>query len=127
MNIHFEVTFAGDYVKVRSEGEKNFDVATKVWTAVSKTCEAHQCFKVLGISRSTIPISTIEGFSLYELFRDLGITAKYRIAWVEFDPEATKNLHFAETVLQNRISSRIRVFSNLEEAQNWLLAYKEEH
>jgi hypothetical protein len=116
----FVITFEEDHIKVLSDGDKNYDSATKLWRAIKKKCEEHNCFKVLGIANSEKHFDTMEAYSHAELFSELGITHKYSIAWVELNPEAVETVKFIETVLRNR-GLPGHVFSTEEEAKEWLL------
>ena len=55
-----------------------------------------------------------------ELFQRLGITHKYRIAWVELNPKTSATTPFIETVLSNR-GFPGRLFSDASKAKKWLL------
>ncbi len=115
-----KVTFEEKFVKVISNGEKNFAFSTRLWTEVSACCVANNCFKVLGIANTTTPLRTIEAFNHAQLFIDLDIDSRYRIAWVELNPEGRDTVNFIETVLFNR-GLPGRIFSTASEAIAWLL------
>ena len=119
MRAEFSVTFEGDHVKVVSVGDKSMDVARRVWTEVAEVCQQHDCYHVLGLALSETPLSIVDGYSHAELFRELGITARYRIAWVEQDRSAREVIEFTETVLVNR-GLPGRLFTTEEQALKWL-------
>ena len=119
MTAEFTVTFEDDHVKVVSDGDKSIDVAREVWTEIAATCRQHECYAVLGVAHSDTPLSIVDGFSHAELFRELGITARYRIAWVEQNPAARDTIEFTETVLANR-GLPGRLFATEEQALQWL-------
>ena len=85
-----------------------------------ETCVAHNCYKILGVANTTKPISTIEGFDLKDLFHELGLNYKYRIAWVELNPKVIEKIRFNETVLRNR-GLPGKLFKDINEAKYWLL------
>ena len=120
MNTEIEITFENDYVKIIFNGEKNFDLAKKVFSRAVETCVAHNCYKILGVANTTKPISTIEGFDLKDLFHELGLNYKYRIAWVELNPKVIEKIRFNETVLRNR-GLPGKLFKDINEAKYWLL------
>ena len=120
MKDEISVTFEGNYVQAISDGEKTFERAEQVWTEIVRVCRKHNCFAVLGISRSMPPVTVHEGFDHAELFERLGITQQYRIAWVELHREAQNTFLFIETVLVNR-GLPGRVFHDISEAKRWLL------
>ena len=120
MQAEFTISFEDDYVKVVSTGDKNLAVARQVWAAIAETCQKHDCYDVLGLSNSEKPVTITEGYAHAELFRDLGITSGYRIAWVELNPDGRDVLEFTETVLLNR-GLPGRLFESEKAAIEWLL------
>ncbi len=74
------VTFEGRYVKVFSNGDKTIEFAMQLWSQVKVACIEHNCFYVLGIANTNNPLKTLEAFNHAKLFKDMGITLKYRIA-----------------------------------------------
>lgn len=115
-----EITFDGKFVKIISNGEKSFETSLKIWTRAIKICHKNNCFKVLGIANSTKAPTTIESYQHGALFHQFNIDYKYKIAWVELNPEAVENIKFLENVLFNRGLS-VRLFENEEAAKTWLL------
>ena len=118
---NFSITFEGDHIKVISDGDKDLKFATELWSEVAKTCREHDCFKVLGIADTVTPMSTLDGYELAQVFRDLHIGASYLIAWVELNPDAKDAIYFIETVLSNR-GLPGRLFTSASEATEWLLS-----
>jgi len=121
MDANFTISFEGDHIKVLSDGDKNFEFATRLWSAVADACKEHDCFRVLGIADSTSPMPALEGYQHAELFRKLGITRNYRVAWVELNPDAKDATYFVETVLFNR-GLPGRLFDSVAAATDWLLS-----
>lgn len=117
------ITFEGDHILVRSDGEKDMEFATKVWSQVAATCEESNCFNVLGIAKTQIPVEALDGYDHARLFRDLDIDGRYRIAWVETSADAVDVAQFIELVLTNR-GLHLRVFETEEEARPWLFGGK---
>ena len=120
MTADIEISFEDDHVLVRADGDKDIEVASKIWTEVAATCEAHQCFNVLGIANTRRPLEVIDAYDHARLFASLGIDERYRIAWVELNPQTTDIISFAETVLVNR-SLPGRLFPDATAARQWLL------
>ncbi|MDJ0939376.1 MAG: hypothetical protein QNJ00_06400 [Woeseiaceae bacterium] len=118
---NFSITFEGDHVKVISDGDKDLEYSTRLWTAVAATCDQNDCYRVLGIADTTSPLSIVEGYDHAELFRELGIVQNYRIAWVELNEEARSAPKFIETVLVNR-GLPGRLFDSVIEAREWLMS-----
>lgn len=121
MDANFTISFEGDHIKVLSDGDKNLEFATGLWSAVADACKEHDCFKVLGIADSTSPMPVVEGYQHAELFRKLGITRNYRVAWVELNQDAKDATYFIETVLFNR-GLPGRLFDSVAAAIDWLLS-----
>ena len=120
MDTHYTISLVDGYVQVILEGNEDFEVASRLWPEVKAFCKEKDCFKVLGIANTVSPLSVLDSYRHAELFRELGITNQYTIAWVELNADAFKATSFAETVLSNR-GFPGRVFSDEKEAMNWLL------
>ncbi len=121
MDYEMSVIFKGDYVEVRSIGEKSYQSAVTLWREIIKVCDEHHCFKVLGIGDSTKPMSTMDVMNHEKLFKDFAITRKYKIAWVELNKNAQGSIQFLEMVLLNRGLLNGMLFPDVVEAKRWLL------
>lgn len=117
------ITFEGDHIRVESRSEKSIEWSRQLWTAVVEACEANDCYKVLGISESLTVMPIMDGFDHVALFRELGINTKYRIAWVELNPEALQTVRFVDAALFNRLLPG-RLFMTEEKARTWLFGSK---
>lgn len=120
MQNKIEISFEGDYLQVIADGEKDYRFQERLWNEVVAACKQHDCRRILGIAHTTKPVEALEGFELAQLFRDLGVTDEYRIAWVEHNKDAKDIVNFIETVLINR-GLPGRVFDSEPEALEWLL------
>lgn len=118
-----KITFEGDHIRAESHNEKSIESARQLWTAIVEACEANDCYKVLGISESLTVMPIMDGFDHVELFRELGINTKYRIAWIELNPAALKTVRFIDAALFNRLLPG-RLFMTEEEAMKWLFGSK---
>lgn len=114
-----KITFEGDHIRVESRSDKSIEWARKFWAAVVEACVENDCYKVLGITESLTVMPIMDGFDIVELFRELGINTKYRIAWVELNPDAHKTIRFVDAALFNRLLPG-RLFMTEEEARKWL-------
>ncbi len=114
------VTFEGDHILVRSDGEKNYEVVEQIWSKVSRLCEKHRCFNVLGIGDTTRPMEVVEGYEYPGVFHEYGIDQRYRVAWVELNPDAVDVVELTVNILANRDLPG-RLFPTVDEARNWLL------
>lgn len=120
MNYEISVTFEGDHVLARSAGEKDYAVVEEIWSEIARVCEEHQCFKVLGIADTSKPIEAVEGYELPGVFRKYNIDQRYRIAWVELNPEGVDVIDLTASILANR-NLPGRLFATVDEARAYLL------
>ncbi len=118
-----KISVESDHIRVESRGAKSIEWSRELWPAIVKTCDEHNCYRVLGITTTTKILPIMDGFDHIALFRELGINTKYRIAWVELNPAAIKNLRFVDAALFNRMLPG-RVFDSEEQAKHWLLGNK---
>ena len=121
MSYEMSVAFKGDYVEARSVGDKSYQTAVTLWQEIIKTCDEHNCYKVLGVGESSTGMSTMDAMDHEKLFKDFAITRKYKIAWVELNEDALGSIKFLEMVLLNRGLLNGMLFPNVEEAKLWLL------
>lgn len=118
------VTFEGDHVLVRTSGDKDYEYLEQLWSNVEQTCEKHSCFDVIGISDTSKPLEAVEGYEIPGIFREHKIDNRYRIAWVEKNPDAVDMVEFIVSILDNRDLPG-RLFDSEEEAYDWLLGKNE--
>jgi len=110
----------GDHVEARSIGEKSYQTAEMLWTEITRMCNEHVCYRVLGIAESNRQMSVMDSINHEELFKKIGVTPKYKIAWTESNRDEFEKLQNLETILVNR-GYRGKVFTDVEEARAWLL------
>ena len=120
MSYEMEVTFMGDHVEARSIGDKSYQTAERLWAEITRVCNEHACFRVLGIADSSRQMSVMDSINHEELFRKFGVTPKYKIAWTESNPDEFDKLKNLETILLNR-GYRGKVFADVADARAWLL------
>lgn len=120
MNYEVSVSFEGDHVLVRSSGDKNYAVIEEIWARISRVCEKHQCFNVLGIADTSGPIEAVESYEIPGVFREYNIDRRYRVAWVELNPEGIEVIDLAANILASRDLPG-KLFSTVKEAREWLL------
>ena len=114
------VTFEGDHVLVMTGGDKDYEFLEQLWPKVARVCEKHQCFNVLGIANTNTPVEAVEAYDLPRIFRDNNIDHRYRIAWVEENPEGVDIIDLMASILSNRDLPGRR-FKSVEDAREWLL------
>ncbi len=52
------ITYEGDHIKALLDGEKSYQFAVTQWTEIRDACLKNDCFDVLGIADTTVPIET---------------------------------------------------------------------
>lgn len=115
------VTFENDFVQIITKGEKSLETSLNLWKKTIKVCKQHKCFKILGLATSLKPPSTIESYKHGNLLHDFNIDHTYKLAWIEFNPEAVASIKFLENVLFNR-GFNVKLFQDVDEAKSWLLS-----
>lgn len=121
MGYEMSVTCKGDYVEAHSNGEKSYHSAESLWHEITRVCNEHGCYRVLGIAHSVKSMPTMDAMKHEQLFKDFAITRKYKIAWVELNKEAQGGTKFLETVLLNRGLLNGKLFNDVATAKEWLL------
>jgi hypothetical protein len=121
MSYEMSIIFKDNYIEVRSVGDKNYQTSVALWHEIIRVCDAHNCYKVLGIGESTTAMPTMDAMNHEKLFKDFVITRKYKIAWVELNKEALGSVKFLETVLLNRGLLNGMLFPDVKEAKRWLI------
>lgn len=114
------ITPMDGYIYVEISGRGNYDEVLELWQNIASACHEHQCFNVLGVQRIKIAIDTLTALDHHTVFTDVGIDHRYRIAWVDENPRTYESIEFIKNVLSNRSIGYGKVFSNEEDAKNWL-------
>lgn len=120
MAIEFEIAHSESLVQVRVSGNLNEVDIRNLWAAIVEACDTYDCYDILGVSELDVPFSTVDAFIHQEIFTEVGVTLRHRIAWVNVDAESREVLEFTETVLLNRNQLNGGLFSTIEEAKQWL-------
>jgi hypothetical protein len=120
MSYQLEITPEDGYMHVTVSGLANYENAREMWVKIAAACEAHHCYRVLGEQRMLNTMSTVDAFNHQKIFLELGITSKYRIAWVDHNPRTFETTDFIRTVLYNRDLGFGKLFSNMAQAKAWL-------
>ena len=122
---NYTITLRSDHVRADIEAEKSIEWATRFWGDIVEACKTHDCYSVLGISRSLTPMPFLDAYDHIQLFRDLGIDSRYRIAYVELNPQAVEIVKYVGDALFNR-GLPGRVFATEDEAARWLFEDRDE-
>jgi len=124
MNYQLKIERKGEYLSVQASGKLTYEIALDAWRRIVNSCEVHQCFNVLGVQNMDNPMTTMEAYDHQKIFAEAGVTHKMRIAWVDLNPATYDATWFVETVLLNRGLVNGRLFTNVNDAKQWLLAGK---
>lgn len=107
-------------LRVTTEGTFDFVNAFEMWEGIAKACDELGCYRILGVSKLNEPIPTMDAYDHLSMLQAVGINNKYRIAWVSGKPKLLERLRLAETVLRNRGSINIRIFTAVKRAEHWV-------
>jgi hypothetical protein len=121
MGYELKVVFNGNHIHAQHHGDDNLEISRELWTKIAEACEEHQCFNILGESFTNADISAKDSFKHVEIFHQLGLDERHRIAWVNHSEEAETSIEFTETVLKDQTPSHGGLFPNLYVAKRWLL------
>ena len=92
--------------------------AIEYWRQILEECNKREYRKVLVEQQFDQPLSTMGAFTLVERLLEM-IVIKTRIAFVDRDSTQNDINMFTETVAMNR-GIFARVFTNINDAKNWL-------
>ncbi len=118
----FTIEKRDNYIYVRIEAEQaSAEFSRRFFGAIAQACQEHNCYNILGESFATKPMSTTEAFEHAEIFREVGITPRHRLAWVTHAKPVADQARFVEMVLKNRGLVTGFLFDTMDEACDWLL------
>src|SRR5262245_27609489 len=122
MEYEFRVTPKSGYLHVRVTGDNTPEIVMKYLQQLYATCMKENCPNVLVEENLEWP-----GLALGEIFGLVSDGSRnawpvvHRIAYVDTNPRhELKDMKFAETAANNR-SINVRVFGEVQEAENWLV------
>lgn len=120
MSIQFKIEVEGPLIRATASGtDDSLEEVEAYGTAVVESCRKNQCKYILCDERRLhYNLSTSETFDLGEYYTSYAPSV-VRVAIV-CSRENLEEASFFETVAVNR-GLQIRVFTDMEEAENWLL------
>jgi len=116
----FDISHCESLIQARVFGTLDEGAIRELWTAIVEACDAHDCYNILGVSDLDEPFSIMDGFNHFEIFSEVGVGLRHRIAWVNKDSDSHDVLKFTETVLLNRSKLNGGLFQSIDEAKQWL-------
>jgi len=120
MSYKFNLTRKDEYIYGSASGEDSYQTTLEIFKEIVKACDEYECYNILVVSEMT-PATILEAFNIQTLVKEAGITLKHKLAWVDKNPESLEINKFAATVLVNRSLVDGKVFSDVENAKQWLL------
>ncbi|MGI9238033.1 MAG: hypothetical protein ACR2QZ_11590 [Woeseiaceae bacterium] len=120
MGISYELAYSNSRIEVTTTGIFDFLDALEMWKEIVALCEAHSCFKILGLSMLSEPVPKPDAYDHLNLLLSAGISEKHQVAWVAGRSLLVENLRLTETVLNNRSALNFRLFESAAQAKEWL-------
>ncbi|MGI9248323.1 MAG: hypothetical protein ACR2QI_04870 [Woeseiaceae bacterium] len=120
MTLEYSIKHEQSLIKVRAHGTGDYLSVHQLWQDIAVACKKYSCQKILGEAHIDAPNPIDGAYDHAAIFEAASMTAEYRIAWVENNPEAKEPARLVEAVLRNRGLAVARVFDNIREAQRWL-------
>ncbi len=120
MSHRYSITKKDSVIRVNTKGAFDFVAIFEMWEQIVAACNRHSCFRVLGLSNLDEPPAPIDSYEYMGMLQAVGITAKYRVAWVAQNPALFELMVLAETVIKNRSELVVRVFEKEASAEEWI-------
>lgn len=121
MNYELEISYSAGIVRVYMAGDDDYATCRETFSKIKNACDHYQCYKILGIQKMT-PLKVTEAYDVEKIFRELGLSMAYSIAWVEQESaEAREMLEYSAAVLRNKHLLNGGIFANEDDALQWLL------
>jgi len=120
VSLRYEIEYSQNLINVKTSGVFDYLNAYEMWKDIATTCEANNCFQILGVSLLSEPMPALDAYDQVNLLASAGISPKHRIAWVAGNNELIENLRLAETVFKQRSSQNVRIFETVHDGKRWL-------
>lgn len=127
MAFKFDISHSESLIQVHVFGTVDEVAIRQLWAAIVEACDSANCYDILGISELDEPFSASDAFNHHEIFTEVGVELRHRIAWVNKDIESHDILKFTETVLVNRSKLNGGLFQSVDEAKLWLQGQTRPH
>ncbi|AWB66610.1 hypothetical protein C2869_09285 [Saccharobesus litoralis] len=118
-----EVNITNEYIHIQVSGENNFENCKFGWQTLVDTCQQAQQFHCLVEGYMDNPLPTMAAYDHVQLLKDVGLTNKHRVAYVDHNPNTYPAAKFGETVVHNRGFYNIKIFNKVDDALSWLLSH----
>lgn len=119
MALDYSIINEQSYVEVNVSGRGDYLSTDQVWKDIAAACRKNECHNILGIANINVR-SREHAYDHAAIFEAAGISDKYRIAWVELNPDVIELGRLVEAIVRNRGLANGRVFENISAAKRWL-------
>ena len=121
MDCTIDIKYENGIVFAHLAGDVDYTKSQETFQAIIDLCKANNCYRILGV-QSFPPLKITAAHDMEKIFRDVGFSKKYKIAWVEETNDDTREaLEYSAAVLRNRNLLNGGIFANHEDAYQWLL------
>lgn len=119
MNLDITYNQQYDYIHVVTTGTIDDFAVSKVAHAIAKAIDENHCKRILNDMRDTkINLETVSIYNTPKIIQEVGYTTARRALVYSGD---SNDFNFFETVSKNQ-GQNVRVFTDVKEARQWLLA-----
>lgn len=119
MPFEYSIKHEDSLIRVTVTGSPDYLSTDQLWRDIVANCKRYECPRVLGESE-TEQWQDSDAYDHASIFQAAGVSNRYRIAWVEKNPEARDSVRLAEAVVKNRGFEKARLFGSVAEAKRWL-------
>ena len=101
MEYKLDITPKGNYIYVQTSGERaNAGVVKEVWGKIIKACGENNCYKILGVQYGQKSMKLIDIVASVPLLLRVGLSKKYKVAWVDLNKDTVSNSRMLEDYLR---------------------------
>jgi hypothetical protein len=86
MGYEISIEYQGGYVHARHTGADSYGISLELWQRIMAACRERGCFNILGESDNTNSLPVMDAFAHIGIYRKVGMSARYRVAWVNHNP-----------------------------------------
>ena len=120
MSHQYEIAKEDSVIRVRTTGSFDFVGIFEMWEQIVAACNAHGCFRIIGLSNLDGPPASIDSYEYLGMLQAVGLTPKHRVAWVAQNPVLFDQMLLAETTIRNRSELVVRIFEDEISAEAWI-------
>ena len=87
MKIDIDIKLQDDYLLVKYKGPESPEISRQIMQQIVEACDKFECFNILVLAYLENSLSVLENYDLFAMFAEVGFTLKYRLAWVDQNPD----------------------------------------